>query len=80
MRSAMMFSLFDVVTLTQDMPEEGLYAGMIGAVIDVYSKPVMAYEVEFCDALGRTIGQLALLPEQLRLATDAEIQERTAQN
>ena len=75
----MIFSLFDVVTLMQDVPEEALRAGMVGAVIDVYTEPVMAYEVEFCDALGRTIGQLALLPEQLRLATDAEIQARPAQ-
>ena len=76
----MIFSLFDVVTLMQDVPEEALRAGMVGAVIDVYTEPVMAYEVEFCDALGRTIGQLALLPEQLRLATDAEIQTRSAQS
>ena len=75
----MIFSLFDVVTLMQDVPEEALRAGMVGAVIDVYTEPVMAYEVEFCDALGRTIGQLALLPEQLRLATDAKIQARPAQ-
>ena len=74
-----MFSFFDAVTLTRDMPNEGLCAGMIGAVIDVYIEPHIAYEVEFCDALGRTIGQLALLPEQLRLATDAEILTRSAQ-
>ena len=72
----MMLSLFDVVTLLQDVPEDGLSAGMVGAVIDVYTEPVIAYEVEFCDALGRTIGQLALLPGQLRLATDAESQAR----
>lgn len=76
----MTFLLFDVVTLMQDVPEEALRAGMVGAVIDVYTEPVVAYEVEFCDALGRTIGQLALLPEQLRLATDAEIQVRPAQS
>jgi hypothetical protein len=64
----MIFSLFDVVTLTEDIPEEGLRAGMTGAVVDVYSKPVLAYEVEFCDSSGRTIAQLALLPNQLRLA------------
>ena len=75
-RNVMMLSLFDVVTLLQDVPEHGLSAGMVGAVIDVYTEPVIAYEVEFCDALGRTIGQLALLPGQLRLATDAESQAR----
>lgn len=68
----MTFSLFDVVVLTQDMPEDGLRSGMIGAVIEIYASPVMAYEVEFCDASGQTIEQLALLPEQLRLATEIE--------
>jgi hypothetical protein len=76
----MIFSLFDVVTLMQDVPEEALRAGMVGAVIDVYTEPVVAYEVEFCDALGRTIGQLALLPGQLRLATDAEIHALRAEH
>jgi hypothetical protein len=76
MRNIVALSIFDVVTLTHDIPEEGLCAGMVGAVIDVYTEPALAYEVEFCDALGRTIGQLALLPEQLRLATAAEVQAR----
>ena len=67
-------SIFDVVTLIHDILEEGLCAGMAGAVIDVYTEPALAYEVEFCDALGRTIVQLALLPEQLRPASAVEIQ------
>ena len=72
----MALSIFDVVTLAHDIPEEGLCAGMVGAVIHVYTEPVLAYEVEFCDAVGRAIRQLALLPEQLRLATAAELQAR----
>jgi hypothetical protein len=75
-RNNVTLPVFDVVTLTHDIPEEGLRAGMVGTVVDVYAEPALAYEVEFCDALGRTIGQLALLPEQLRLATAAEIQAR----
>ena len=67
----MTFSLFDVVSLVQDLPEEGLHAGMIGAVIEVYVQPVPAYEVEFCDPSGKTIAQLALFPEQLRLTGDS---------
>lgn len=76
----MMLSIFNVITLMQDVPEEGLCKGMVGTVIDVFTEPVLAYEVEFCDTSGRTIGQSALLPEQLRLATDAEIQRRSAQS
>ena len=65
----MVFSMFDVVTLVHDVPEKGLRAGMVGAVVDVYSVPVPAYEVEFCDTSGRTIAQLALFADQLQLAS-----------
>ncbi|MBU9808718.1 DUF4926 domain-containing protein [Rahnella sp. C60] len=62
----MEFSLFDVVILNVDLPDEGLVKGMTGAIIDVYSSPSMAYEVEFCDQQGRTIASVALAPEQLQ--------------
>jgi hypothetical protein len=63
----MIYSLFDVVVLTEDIPGEGLRAGMQGAIIEVYSLPVEGYEVEFCDAEGRTVAQLALSPDQFKL-------------
>lgn len=63
----MSYSLFDVVVLTEDIPAEGLRAGMQGAIIEVYSLPVEGYEVEFCDAEGRTVAQLALSPDQFQL-------------
>jgi hypothetical protein len=61
----MKISLFDVVALVEDVLEEGLHAGMKGAVVDVHTEPTLAYEVEFCDDLGRTISQIALLPHQI---------------
>jgi hypothetical protein len=69
----MNYSLFDMVALTVDSPEHGLRSGAIGAVVDVYKEPSVAYEVEFCDALGRTVAMLALAPEQIRLAKDDEL-------
>lgn len=63
----MTYSLFDVVFLVRDVPAENLKAGMKGAVIDIYTEPMQAYEVEFCDANGRTIAQLALPPDMLKL-------------
>ena len=61
----MNFALFDVVVLAEDLPDEDLYAGMNGAVVDIHTSPCKAYEVEFCDSEGRTIALLALLPNQL---------------
>ncbi len=63
-----MLALFTVVTLIKDMPTKGLIAGMIGTVIDIYSTPTLAYEVEFCDSAGKTIVQLALSPNQIQQA------------
>lgn len=60
------YSLFDEVVLLEDLPDDGLRAGMVGTIIEVYSSPTRAYEVEFCDAVGLTIALLALLPEQFR--------------
>lgn len=64
---SMQYSLFDVVELTEDISIQGLTAGMSGTVVDVYSRPREAYEVEFCDGEGRTVALLALLPYQLKL-------------
>lgn len=63
----MNYSLFGTVELTEDIQGEGLRAGMQGAIIEVYSQPVEGYEVEFCDAKGRTVAQLALCPDQFQL-------------
>ncbi|MBL0319196.1 MAG: DUF4926 domain-containing protein [Alphaproteobacteria bacterium] len=59
------YSLLDVVVLAKDMPGTELKAGMRGTIVHIYSKPTLAYEVEFCDNKGKTIAALALQPEQL---------------
>ena len=51
------------------LAEDGLAAGMLGAVINVYTEPTEAYEVEFCDSQGRTLALRSLLPSQLRRKT-----------
>ncbi len=61
----MAYSLFDVIQLTVDMPEENLLAGMFGTIVHIFEKPQITYEVEFCDDDGQTIAQLTLTAEQL---------------
>ena len=56
---------FEVVSLVGDIPDEGLTKGQIGTIVDIYTSPSLAYEVEFCDKQGRTVALLALDPEQL---------------
>lgn len=61
----MHFALFDTVILTRDRPDAGLRAGARGAIIGVFDKPEVAYEVEFCDNDGRTLAELALSADEL---------------
>ena len=49
--------LLDVVALLEDRPQDGLSAGQVGTVVEVYSPE--AFEVEFLNSQGRTI---ALVP------------------
>ncbi|MEM6275266.1 MAG: DUF4926 domain-containing protein [Myxococcota bacterium] len=58
-------NMFDVVALKKDLPNEGLVAGARGAVVEVYLEPEVAYEVEFSDADGNTVAQLALTEDML---------------
>lgn len=44
----------DSVALLQAVPSEGLAAGQVGAVVEVYSPD--EFEVEFVDLHGRTLG------------------------
>jgi hypothetical protein len=55
--------LLDTVALVSDIPELGLAAGEVGAVVEVLSDE--AFEVEFCDASGYTYGLHTLRAHQL---------------
>ena len=68
----MKYSLLEVVKLQQDLPGFNLQKGGIGAIVEVYSNPYEAYEVEFCDTKGKTIALLTLKPEQLMLITNRQ--------
>ena len=59
------FKVGDAVVLAESLPEEGLSAGQVGAVVLEFTEPTLAYETEFTDGQGRTLAQVALLPEQI---------------
>lgn len=56
--------LLDVVALTVDLPEDNLWQGQVGTVVEILAGG-KAYEVEFCDRDGRTYEMLGLRPEQI---------------
>jgi uncharacterized protein DUF4926 len=60
----MKFALLDTVVLNRDLPEHGLRAGDLGAVVDLYEPD--GIEVEFVRASGQTKALVTLKPTDLR--------------
>lgn len=58
------FKLFDVVALTEDLPEHKLPRGQVGTIVDVLAGG-KAFEVEFSDREGRTVETLGVEPHQM---------------
>ncbi len=56
----------DCVVLTGDLPDEGLEAGDVGAVVHIHPGAA-AYEVEFVTMAGQTVAIVTLSPPQVRL-------------
>lgn len=65
----MTFKINDAVRLVVDLPSEGLARGAVGVVVAEFTEPTQAYEIEFANAEGETIAQLALLPDQIARLT-----------
>ncbi len=57
------FQLYDVVTLTDDLPQHGLMRGQVGTIVEQYSPD--AFEVEFVDNNGHTYALVTLKSRQL---------------
>ena len=55
--------LLDVVALLEDKPDQGLVAGQVGTVVEVFEGGV--FEVEFLDSEGRTAALTELRREDL---------------
>ena len=67
-----MINEFDSIILLHDMPEHGLKAGDIGAVVHVYHGD-QAFEVEFVNGEGRTVALVTLTSEDVRPMLPNEI-------
>jgi hypothetical protein len=65
------FRELDTVVLTRDVPEAGLRAGDLGAVVQVYGAD--ALEVEFVTASGRTQALRTLGATDVRAVRDDDL-------
>ncbi len=55
--------ILDVVAITKDLPERGLYRGQVGTVVEILAPGV--FEVKFSDDEGRTYASTSLAADQL---------------
>ena len=67
----MTFALLDTVVLKHDLPNHGLRAGDLGAVVEVYGSE--GVEVEFVQASGQTKAMVTLRAEDLRSVAQSDI-------
>lgn len=67
----MTFSARDAVVLSRDLPEHGLKAGDLDAVVEVY--PPDGLEVEIVTASGRTAVLVTLKSSDVRPISDSDL-------
>ncbi len=67
--------LLDVVAILEDLPENKLYRGQVGTIVEVYDPGV--FEVEFSDLNGRAYAIETLTEEKLMVLYHQPLQEQT---
>ena len=61
----MTFRLYQEIELQTTLPALGLSVGARGVIVDEYHAPYHAYEIEFVNEDGETIGCASVRPEQI---------------
>lgn len=69
--SNMKLSVLDIVVLERDIPEHGLRAGDVGAVVEIYEPD--GIEVEFVKGSGETQALVTLRQKDVHPISDKEI-------
>ena len=67
-----MFQEFEVVVLTEALPDEGLEAGDTGTVVEIYGNG-KGYELEIFNAVGDTIAVVTVFASQIRPLSENDI-------
>ena len=67
----MRYEMLDTVVLVRDLPEHGLCAGDLGAVVEAYERDGL--EVEFVTASGRTTALVTLRSDDVRPIADTDL-------
>jgi len=65
--------ILETVIVTANFPDHQVLAGDLGTVVEVYTEPGLAYEVEFVNPDGTTRALLTLSPDQIRRITPVDV-------
>jgi hypothetical protein len=65
--------LLETVIATANFPGHSVLAGDLGTVVEIYSDPRLAYEVEFVNPDGSTRALLTLAPDQIRRLSELDV-------
>ncbi|MXZ90439.1 MAG: enoyl-CoA hydratase [Chloroflexi bacterium] len=71
-----MLQEFEHITLTADIPDEGLKAGDVGTIVHIHPQGV-AYEVEFFSPAGNTLAVATVENHQVRSTNPDEVEPLT---
>lgn len=62
---------YDTIVLRRPLEGRGIPAGTRGVVLMVFEVPTKAYEVEFVDPGGNSLGTFTVTEDQIAAFTDA---------
>ena len=65
--------LFETVIATANFPNHHVLAGDLGTIVEVYTYPHLAYDVEFVNPDGSTRALLTLTPDQVRKLAPSDV-------
>ena len=65
--------LLETVISTANFPGHSVLAGDLGTVVEIYTVPRLAYEVEFVNPDGSTRALLTLAPDQVRRLSPVDV-------
>ncbi len=67
------FTLLETVVTTVDLQDEQVLSGDLGTIVEVYTTPRLAYEVEFVNPDGTTRALLTLAADQIRRLASTDV-------
>lgn len=66
-------NLLETVIVAVNLPDHQVLAGDLGTIVEVYTTPGLAYEVEFVNPDGSTRALLTLAPDQVRQLSPSDV-------